>query len=87
MIGPLLRLATSAIAARSLRDAASDALIRALFAIAAFAGGIFALVCFTQVAFTLLGREIDPAGVWAIVGAFYAVAGIALYLAATRRRR
>ena len=87
MIGPLLRLATSAISARSLRDAASDALVRALFAIAAFAGGIFALVCFTQAAFTLLEREIDPAGAWAVVGAFYAMAGIALYLGATRRRR
>lgn len=87
MIGPLLRLATSAIAARNLRDAANDALMRALLAIAAFAGGIYALICFTQVAFTLLEREIDPAGVWAIVGAFYAIAGIALYLVATRRRR
>ena len=87
MIGPLLRLATSAIAARNLRDAATDALMRALLAIAAFAGGVFALICFTQVAFTLLEREIDPAGVWAIVGGFYALAGIALYLVATRRRR
>jgi len=87
MIGPLLRLATSAIAARSLREAATEAVMRALFVIAAFAGGVFALVCFTQAAFTLLERELDPASAWAIVGGFYTLLGIALYLVATRRRR
>ncbi|WIM12715.1 hypothetical protein [Enhydrobacter sp.] len=87
MIGPLLRLATSAIAARNLRDAATDALTRALFVVAAFAGGVFALVCFTQAAFAVLEREVDPAGAWAIIGGFYALLGVALYFAATRRRR
>ncbi len=61
--------------------------MRALLAVAAFAGGVFALLCFTRAAFTLLEREIDPAGAWAIIGGFYAVLGIALYLVATRRRR
>ncbi|HEY6980261.1 hypothetical protein [Reyranella sp.] len=87
MIGPLLRLATTTLAARSLRDAAADAVTRAVLALAAIVGGIIALLCFTQAALTVLERQVDPAEAWAIVGAFYAVLGGALYLAASRRRR
>lgn len=87
MIGPLLRLATTTLAARNLREAASDAVTRTLLAVAAFAGGIFALVCFTRAALTVLERQLDPAEAWAIVGVIYALLGGALYFAATRRRR
>jgi hypothetical protein len=87
MIGPLLRLATATLTARSLRDAATNAVTRALLSLAAFAGGIVAAVCFTRAGLTVLERQVDPAWAWAIVGGFYAVLGGTLYLVATRRRR
>lgn len=87
MIGPLLRLAATTVAARNLREAASDAMMRALLAVAAVAGGIFALVCFTHAGLTVLERQVDSAEAWAIVGLVYALLGGILYFAASRRRR
>jgi hypothetical protein len=86
MIGPLLRVAASAAAARSLRVAAHDAATRAMLAIgAALAVGVGA-VCLTCSAFILLARNLDPAAAWAILGAFWGLAGL-IYFAAARRRR
>jgi hypothetical protein len=48
MIGPLLRFAAMTVATRNLREAATDGATRALFAMAAFAGSIVVLLCFTR---------------------------------------
>lgn len=86
MIGPLLRVAASAAAARSLRSAAHDAATRAMLALgAAIAVGVGA-VCLTCSAFILLARTLDPAAAWAILGAFWGLVGL-IYFAAARRRR
>jgi hypothetical protein len=91
MIAPLLRLATTALAGNRLREtvreAASEATNRLLLSAAAFLGGAVAIFCFSNVALTLMERRLDPAEAWAILGVFYASAGIAFYFFATRRRR
>jgi MYXO-CTERM domain-containing protein len=86
VIGPLLRVAASAAAARSLRMAAHDAATHALLMLGAGAAIAVGAVCLTCAAFVLLERNIDPAGAWAIVGAFWALMGL-FYFVATRRRR
>jgi hypothetical protein len=86
MIGPLLRVAASAAAARSLRNAAHDAATRAMLAVgAALAVGI-GVVCLTCSAYILLARNLDSAAAWGILGAFWGVAGL-LYFAVAKRRR
>src|SRR5471032_594115 len=87
LIGPLLRLATTTLAARGIRDAAAAATRRMLLTLAAGVGAGIAMFCFSNVALTLLERRMDPAEAWAIVGGFYGVAGAVLYFTATRRRR
>ncbi|HTR83259.1 MAG TPA: hypothetical protein VMI56_02190 [Reyranella sp.] len=86
MIGPLLKIATTAAAARGLRDAAIDARNRALLALAAGAGGAVALFCFSRAALTLLENRMDPAEAWTLLGGFYGVLGGAFYFAASKRR-
>jgi MYXO-CTERM domain-containing protein len=86
MIGPLLRVAASAAAARSLRTAAQDAMTSALLTVgAALALGVSA-ICLSFSAFALLESELNPAGASAIVGAFWGLLGLG-YFVATRRRR
>jgi hypothetical protein len=86
MIGPLMRVAASAAAARTLRVAAHEAAIRVVMTIAAgLAVGVGA-VCLTCSAFILLARTLDPAGAWAIIGAVWGGAGLAYFVAARRRR-
>jgi hypothetical protein len=86
MIGPLLRVAASAAAARSLRVAAHDAATRAMLAVgAAIAVGVGA-VCLTCSAYILLARSLDSAAAWAILGGFWGIAGL-IYFATARRRR
>jgi hypothetical protein len=87
MIGPLLRVVTSALAVRGLRDAASEAARKTLLIVAAALGGAVALFCFSNAGLTLLERHMDPAEAWGVVGALYGVVGAAFYLAATLRRR
>ncbi len=86
MIGPLLRVAASSVAARSLRVAAEDALTNVLLTLgAAVAVGVGAIfLSFSAYAF--LESRLDPAGASAIVGLFWALLG-GSYFAATRRRR
>ena len=43
-------------------------------------------LCLSYAALVLLARNMDPAGAWAIVGAFWGLVGVA-YFAATSRRR
>jgi MYXO-CTERM domain-containing protein len=43
-------------------------------------------VCLTCSAFVLLERNIDAAGAWAIVGAFWGLVGLAYFAVASRRR-
>ena len=86
MIGPLLRVAASAAAARTLRVAAHDAATRTLLILGAGAAIAVGALCLTCAAFVLLARNIDPAGAWAIVGAFWGLVGV-VYFAATSRRR
>jgi len=86
MIGPLLRVAASAAAARSLRVAARDAATRAMLTLGAGAAIAVGAACLTCAAFILLARNIDPAGAWAIVGVFWGLVGL-VYFAATSRRR
>ena len=48
--------------------------------------GAVGLGCFTYASVTLLERQLDPAAAWSLVGLAYAVGGLILYFAATRRR-
>ena len=84
MIGPLLRVAASAAAARSLRLAAHDAAMRVLLTLGAGAAVAVAAACLTFSAFLLLERAVDPAGAWAILGTFWGLVGV-VYFAAGRR--
>ncbi|MDP2378643.1 hypothetical protein [Reyranella sp.] len=86
LIGPLLRLAVASAAARTIRVAAADAALRLAFILGAVLAAAAGMLCFTYAGLTILERHLDPAGAWAIVGGLYAAAGLALYLAATRRR-
>jgi hypothetical protein len=97
MIGPLLRVAASGAAARSLRTAAQDAISslqtathdsidRVLMTMgAALAIGVGAIFL-TFSAFAFLESRLDPAGAAAIMGAAWAILGGG-YFVATRRRR
>jgi hypothetical protein len=87
MIGPLLRVAASAAAARSLRAAAQDAAMRVALTLAAALAVVVGAVCLSAAGLILLERQLDPAAAWAILGAFWGVLGLAAYFAATRRRR
>ena len=86
MIGPLLRVAASAAAARSLRNAAHEAAMRGMLALgAALAIGVGA-VCLTCAAYILLERHLDAAAAWAILGSFWGLAGLLYFAVASRRR-
>jgi len=87
MIGPLLKIAASSVAARTLRNAVTDAVGRGLLILGAGPGALIAVFCFSQAALTLLERHMDPAEAWAVIGTFYGVVGGILYFAANRRRR
>lgn len=86
MIGPFLRVAASAAAARSLRTAAHDAVTRAMLAVGAAVAVATGAICLTAAAFLLLERAVDRPAAWAIMGAFWSVVGLS-YFATTRRRR
>jgi hypothetical protein len=73
--------------ARGLRATATDAAMRAGLVAGAGIAGAIGLLCFSYAGLTLLQREMDPAAAWAIIGGGYALGGIGLYFAATRRRR
>ena len=87
MIAPLLRLAATSVAGRALRNAAAEALTRALLMLGAAVGAVVALICFSFAALTFLDRHMDPAEARAAIGGFYALLGVILYFAAARRRR
>ena len=86
MIGPFLRVAASAAAARSLRTAAHDAATRTMLALGAAAAVATGAVCLTAAAFLLLERAVDRPAAWGIMGAFWSAVGLG-YFAAARRRR
>jgi len=86
MIAPLLRVAASAAAARSLRLAAQDAANRVLMTLGAALAVAVAALCLSAAGFVLLERHLDSASAWAIVGAFWGLVGL-VYFAAARRRR
>ncbi len=86
MISPLLRVAASAAAARTLRGAAHDFVLRSLMTVGAAAAVGVGAVCLTASAFILLERSMDRAGASATMGAFWGVVGLA-YFAIARRRR
>lgn len=87
LIVPLLRLAAASAAGRVFKNAAIEASTRLLLTLGAGLAGAVGLFCFSNAALTLLERTLDPAETWAILGGFYSIAGIALYFAATLRRR
>lgn len=87
MIAPLLRLAIASAAARTMRNAAADVALRLVLAVGAVLAAAVGVLCFSYAGLTVLQRHLDPAASWGIVGGLYAVAGVVLYLAATRRRR
>ena len=87
LIGPFVRLAAASAAGRVIKSAATEASTRLLLTMGAGLAGAVGLLCFSNAALTLLERTLDPAEAWAIAGGFYSIAGIALYFAATRRRR
>ena len=86
MIGPLLRVAASAAAARSLRNAAHDAATRAMLAMGAALAIGAGVVCLTGAAYILLARNLDPAAALGILGAFWGLAGLIYFAVASRRR-
>ncbi|MDP3243463.1 MAG: hypothetical protein Q8M69_23800 [Reyranella sp.] len=85
MIGPLLRVAASSAAARSLRIAAQDAVNRALLTVGAALAVAVGAIFLTFSALSLLESQLNPAGASAIVGAFWGLLGLG-YFVATRRR-
>lgn len=87
MIAPLLRLAAASAAARTMRNAAGDIALRLALTLGAVIAGAIGVMCFSYAGLTILQRHLDPAGAWSIMGGLYALAGLGLYLAATRRRR
>jgi hypothetical protein len=70
-----------------MRNAATGMIHRLMLTLGAVLAGAIGVLCFSYAGLTLLQRHLDPAGAWAIVGGLYAVAGLVLYLIATRRRR
>lgn len=86
MIGPLLRVAASSVAARSLRTAAQDATTTALLTLGAALAIGMGSIFLSFSAYVFLESRLDPAGASAIVGLFWLMAGGG-YFAATRRRR
>lgn len=86
MIGPLLRVAASAAAARTLRNAAHEAATRAMLAMGAAIAIAVGVVCLTCSAYILLARNLDPAAAWGILGAFWALGGVLYFAVASRRR-
>jgi hypothetical protein len=86
MIGPLLRVAAQAAAARSLRSAAQDAANRVLLTMAAAIALAVAAVCLSAAGFVLIERHLDTASAWAIVGAFWGSMGVVYFAIASRRR-
>jgi hypothetical protein len=87
LIAPLLRLAVASAAARTMRNAAGDLALRLALTLGAILAGAIGVLCFSYAGLTILQRHLDPAGAWGIMGGLYAVVGLVLYLAATRRRR
>jgi hypothetical protein len=69
-------VAASAAAAPSLRLAPHDAAIRVLLTLGAGAAVAVTAACLTFSAFLLLKRAVDPAGAWAIPGAFWGLVGL-----------
>jgi hypothetical protein len=86
MIGPLLRAVASAAAARSLRMAARDAALRVVMTLGATAALGVGALCLTCSAFILLARTLDTAAAWAIIGAFWGLAGLIYFVVSSRRR-
>lgn len=87
MIGPFLRLAAASAAGRAIKDAATEASIRAALTLAAAVAALIGVFCFSHAALTLMERSMDPAEAWSVVGGFYALLGGVLYFVATRRQR
>lgn len=87
IVGPLLRLAVASAAARTMRNAMADVALRLMLTLGAVIAGAVGVLCFTYAGLTILERHLDRAEAWSIVGGLYALAGLMLYLAATRRRR
>ncbi len=86
MIGPLLRVAASTAAARSLRVAAHEVLTHAALTLAAALAVGIGAVFLSFSAFAAIERHLDPAAASAIVGGFWAVLGGSYFVAARRRR-
>lgn len=70
-----------------MRNAASDIALRLMLTLGAVLAGAIGILCFSYAGLTILQRHLDPAEAWGIMGGLYAVTGLVLYLAATRRRR
>jgi hypothetical protein len=86
VIGPLLRVAAQAAAARSLRAAVHEVTMGLVLALAAATAVAIGVACLTAAAFIVLERQLDAAGAWAILGAVWGLAGL-FYFAVARRRR
>jgi Na+-driven multidrug efflux pump len=69
-----------------LRSAAHDAAVRSLLVLGAGVAVAVGAICLTCAAFILLEQNLGPAGAWAILGFFWATAGL-FYFAVTSRRR
>ena len=84
LLGPLLKIAATSMAAQGLRRAVDDA---ARFMVMSLLGVIatsVAMLCLSGAAFVLLRDRFGSAEAWGILGAVYALAAIATFLARHR---
>ncbi len=84
MLGPLLKIATTSMAAQGLRRAVDDAARFTLMSLLSVIAACVAILCLSGAAFVLLRDGFGSAEAWGILGAVYALAAIATFVA--RRR-
>ena len=85
MLGPLLKIAATSMAAQGLRQAADDAARFLLMSLLGVLAGAIAMLCLSGAAFVLLSDRMGAAEAWGVLGAFYALAAAVTFM--VRRRR
>jgi hypothetical protein len=57
-----------------------------MLAVGAAIAVVVGVICLTCAAYIVLARNLDPAAAWAILGAFWGLAGLLYFAVASRRR-
>ena len=86
LLGPLLKIAATSMAAQGLRRAADDAARFMVMSLLGVIAASVAMICLSGAAFALLRDHLGTAEAWGIRGAFYALVAIATFLARHRHR-